>query len=496
MAAPSIESLPFEMRAKILLYLPVDRSLSAISLLAHGLFDEILLNDYHFARSHVAYCCTDAMNDEASWIGLIRKWAHLPVTYRAVFLTWEKFWMPYESSGWLGPSYYWVGRKHHPSAACVLAAFKVAIANDTAAATIFDNFPVIWAARRGDVDLVDFLLQTRPIFSDFNQVLKASIIGDTIGCPESVSALLKYSIADKNTEQIQQTINNELIKCARYGRSNMFDVLISDPRASISIVGNNALMLAIRNGYDRIVTKLLQHPQLTLSNEIEYFSIASERGYTSIVETMLNDCRFSVTACVDSQLLKSILVNGHVKVIKLLLNDPRLEISAATATNLFDHAVVRGKVEILQLLLTDRRGFTFSNSYATVRSAIRNCVSFRQDFVDTFALLLEDPSSRFDPSAWNNSAVVWAVEFERIDLLKMFLANGRVNAGDQENLALMKALELTSKSNRAEILELLLQHKTVDISRHDVKKRVMELVGKVQDQGVVDLVNSYSLMNF
>lgn len=78
-------------------------------------------------------------------------------------------------------------------------------------------------------------------------------------------------------------------------------------------------------GDARVITKLLNHPRFT-SIESQYLEDAAGRGNIEILRVMLRDERFDVRKY-GPRAIKAAVERGHTTVVRELADDCRIEIS-------------------------------------------------------------------------------------------------------------------------------------------------------------------------
>lgn len=118
---------------------------------------------------------------------------------------------------------------------------------------------------------------------------------------------------------------------------------------------NTPFRFNFTKGYIEEATRLLEAcPTMDVSdNGCEIFTIACEKGYTRIVELLLQHPSTDPTVQSNAP-IRMAQCFGHVEVMKLLINDPRVDPSVLDNTCLY-WAVIDGQEEIIRLLLRDRR---------------------------------------------------------------------------------------------------------------------------------------------
>jgi ankyrin repeat protein len=100
--------------------------------------------------------------------------------------------------------------------------------------------------------------------------------------------------------------------------------------------------------------KLLIADNVDPSTDYNYaIRLASNNGYTEIVEILLKDKRVNPSTDYNYAIGKA-SENGYIEIVKLLLADVRVDPSD-DANYAIRHASKRGHVEIVKLLLTDSR---------------------------------------------------------------------------------------------------------------------------------------------
>jgi len=120
-------------------------------------------------------------------------------------------------------------------------------------------------------------------------------------------------------------INNNLYYFLRRGNVDKVERLLQSPLVGISGL-YDALKIASEKGYLSIIEILIQlkHPIVDpSSNGNNAIRMASSYGHLSVVERLLQDPRVD-PSCYGDEALQYASINGHLSVVKRLLMDPRV----------------------------------------------------------------------------------------------------------------------------------------------------------------------------
>jgi ankyrin repeat protein len=186
------------------------------------------------------------------------------------------------------------------------------------------------------------------------------------------------------------------------------------------------MIKSIRNNDVAQVKLLLLSDSIDLIDD-NPISCASSRGFTEIVQLLLNDGRADPTD--DSNYALYIASkNGHIEVVRLLLQwssgtkrvDPTADDNCAIRI-----ASENGHIEIVLLLLQDPRVDPSADGNQAIRYASEN------GHVEVVRLLLEDP--RVDPSVRDNYAIMMASKNGHVDVVQLLLQDPRVTKNQNQN---------------------------------------------------------------
>lgn len=173
--------------------------------------------------------------------------------------------------------------------------------------------------------------------------------------------------------------------------------------------------------------------------------------------------------------------NNDVEMVRLLLKDPRVD-PTAQHNNPLKNAVEKNNIEIVRLLLNDSRVAVKLDDRGISRDLMGVLwESIRNAQTEMVKLFLAD--SRVDPSVDNNYAIILACEqLSRtrtrrataqtdesfVEIIKLLLADSRVNPTDIENYAIRN----TAQNGHAEVVKLLLADTRVnptDINNYAIR---------------------------
>jgi ankyrin repeat protein len=184
--------------------------------------------------------------------------------------------------------------------------------------------PIILAIRRGDINLVELLLQQGTSPNSEDDGTTALMLAAEYGRAEIVKLLLKYEVESGIQDE---SGNTALMIATQYGYSQIVKVLLeheADPNIRAHD-GTTTLTLAAEYGYPQIVTLLLEHeanPDLQDGNGETALIIATAKGNLEIARLLLKggsdpnkQNENGVTA------LTMAASKGHLGIAKLLLEN-------------------------------------------------------------------------------------------------------------------------------------------------------------------------------
>ena len=165
--------------------------------------------------------------------------------------------------------------------------------------------------------------------------------------------------------------NNAAICIAsRFGRLEVVERLLQDPRVDPSTDNNHAIYVASRKGHLKVLERLLQDPRvdpLIYPNYLISFVLgedpsaynnqairfASRKGQLKVVERLLLNPRVDPSACNNEAVLLA-SEKGRLKVVVRLLQDPRVDPSAYNNYALRT-ASENGHAKVVEKLMQDPR---------------------------------------------------------------------------------------------------------------------------------------------
>ena len=114
---------------------------------------------------------------------------------------------------------------------------------------------------------------------------------------------------------------------------------------------NDIVVVASKNGYDKIVKILLSDSRIDPSaNNNAAIRWASQFGRKAVVELLLSDSRVDQTTN-NNYAINVAAANGHEAVVRMLLDDPQLD----TSNRAIGEASKNGHIEVVAMLLIDPR---------------------------------------------------------------------------------------------------------------------------------------------
>jgi len=151
-------------------------------------------------------------------------------------------------------------------------------------------------------------------------------------------------------------------------------------------------------------------------NKNEAIRMASDKGYSELVELLLKDKRVDPTIN-DNKPMRSALKYHHYDVVKVLLADKRVN-PAVYENYAIQLASKYGHADVVKLLLADKRVNPAVYDNYTIQLASK------YGHADVVKLLLAD--KRVNPADDDNSAIKRASEYGHVDVVKLLLGDPRV----------------------------------------------------------------------
>eukprot|EP01117_Protostelium_nocturnum_P014639 TRINITY_DN5592_c0_g2_i2.p1 TRINITY_DN5592_c0_g2~~TRINITY_DN5592_c0_g2_i2.p1 ORF type:complete len:330 (+),score=55.27 TRINITY_DN5592_c0_g2_i2:34-1023(+) len=167
-----------------------------------------------------------------------------------------------------------------------------------------------------------------------------------------------------------------------------------------------------------VANKLLKYGADPSADDCYALQVAAERGHAAIVETLLN--KEGVDPSVnDHHAIFHAAKYGHEKVVEVLLKDTDDEY--VKNTRMLDAALTHDKWEVIYVLMRDpRTDITYGNHKVIIKAC--DCRWFGSD---NLHVLLKD--GRLDPGAQDNACLKIAAENNNERIVKMLLADPRVD---------------------------------------------------------------------
>ncbi|KAJ1553031.1 hypothetical protein HK096_009498, partial [Nowakowskiella sp. JEL0078] len=212
------------------------------------------------------------------------------------------------------------------------------------------------------------------------------------------------------------------------------NLLLSDERIDPSSEDNFSIRCASADGHVEVVKLLLADPRVDPSANYNYaIEHASEKGHAAIVKLLLADYRVHQSLEFDYALERA-SQNGHVEVVKVLLADARVDPSNNGYCSIV-LASSYGHAEVLKLLLAD--GIRSSHLSSSLPEPL-------------ISLIIE--SMRESMNIGLDNAMLGASSFGNLEVVKVLIADSRVDPSSRNN----KALHRASENGHVEIVKLLL----------------------------------------
>ncbi|ORY33250.1 hypothetical protein BCR33DRAFT_791476 [Rhizoclosmatium globosum] len=410
----SIESLPSEIIAQILLLLPVSPALGQIALASRS-FGSWILWDASFAALHLKTWMAwnrieigtigklldtlyiDWMHSTRSpWARKILIWNMLPFTYRATVFKWilssalPNCDIPigddYEDS-----IYYYLGC----SKSLALRLVEQLCADKNFDIQSQNNRVLIWCCFFGYAEAVEVLSEKPGVrLADNGEAIQMAVLQNNA---DTLQILLRAQFVI-NPESLIDALKQSTPSCL-----SMVEAFLDDGRVDCSYNRNEAIVLASSQGKLDIVRRLLEDERVNPAD---------------------NDCLCLIEAASGK----------YWEVVKLLLKHPKVDPSVDDNHTLFT-ACNNGEFEIVQTLLLDSRVTMISGAVnnRAFTAAIKYAIRKKDPWVAL--LLLTHPS--VDPSGDDNIALFLACESDNMDIVSPLLSNKQVKRA------------ISAKNNRA-----------------------------------------------
>ena len=225
------------------------------------------------------------------------------------------------------------------------------------------------------------------------------------------------------------TDHDRLLAMTRYGDIPALAYLIDYKKNKISEIDPDveSLAEAVYTGNTDVVRFIVRK----LDNRDPYIKVAlnqalhqaSRMGLLDIVEYLLNNTDADPDYLEsDGTAADTAASHGHIDVVNLMLKNPRARINKFTLYS----AVYGNRPDLVRILLKDGRARA---DPAVMRHAIQ------QGYNEIFDLLLSDKNIHPESDDFIESAVVW----NRPEMVKKLLQDGRDDPAKDENLALRTA---------------------------------------------------------
>ena len=248
------------------------------------------------------------------------------------------------------------------------------------------------------------------------------------------------------------------------GDLDLLAKLLQEPHHCNGELRNTALHFAAEHGHMDSVKLLLQDPTFMVTNEFSLLG-AAMAGHADIVKLLLQDTRISEivfphgSTDPHSSALFVATEYGHAEVVRVLLQDGRVDPSSSGTNDALLIATCRGDAKIVELLLEK----VDPNQVASGDSPLVCAIEFER--VEVVRVLLED--GRIDPSDSCNAALAAARCEGNLDIINMLLQDGRVSFNNPETTLLF--LWAVKKGHDGLVKTLLVDYHVQIPSFHDFK---------------------------
>ncbi|KAI8616945.1 hypothetical protein BC830DRAFT_1167399 [Chytriomyces sp. MP71] len=349
-----MNTLPHEILALILHYLPIQGSLLRALASTSRCLSRVLLQDPAHAIQHVRdyanarVCrgigCLPLVCAQTHWDAawLQEHWHGLPFAYKAslfVVLT---------ARGELGQMRTCVcdGRVAKRVVGAVLDREGV-YGGDV---MVRDGQVLMWAVESGHVEVVRILVNRGRLPLEAVWLQKAFKVACRRNWVDIVELLLKV-------EGLDPGMDNDwcLVTAVSLGHMRLFQVLVQDRRTDIAAQNQECIITAVNRGNSALLSMILQNPRVdTNARDCHAMHVALARGHTTMVEILAQDHRTQV----NEETVRFAMNMGQMHLVETLLQDRVLEnefvrecLSKAQARRLD-----KGRVDTLARLAPSRAG--------------------------------------------------------------------------------------------------------------------------------------------
>ncbi|MDF2577349.1 MAG: hypothetical protein K0S74_833 [Chlamydiales bacterium] len=222
-----------------------------------------------------------------------------------------------------------------------------------------------WASQTGCIETIEFLIKDRkidPAVNDNEAIREAASNGH--------SKVVHMLLNDPRVNPSDYG-NDAIINAWESGYGKIFDQLLECDRFDFSADRYKFLkeLLSEKISYEGF-EMLLKHPNFDLKAKIQAFIFAAEYGRTDIINFLIRDPKID-PSMQNHQALKFAFQNGHEDTVKVLLGDKRVNPSFSF-NYAVECAANNGWFNILELLLKDKRVNPADRDDIALLAALKN----------------------------------------------------------------------------------------------------------------------------
>lgn len=246
--------------------------------------------------------------------------------------------------------------------------------------------------------------------------------------------IISYLLKDKRVNPVAQE-HSPLYKAAANGHRKAVKNLLQDERVNPKANNNQALHAACKNKHLAVAGLLLSTPAWTKKLYSESpFLWACKNGYSDVVKWILEEDAFYD---IDLDKAVDISINtNNADLMEVLLDDGRALPQNPILNSMLCNAARLGHEKIVRLLLNDERIDPTKNQHLSIR------IAAKYGHLGVTRVLLAD--GRANPVKKNKAgknAVIKAIRHNRVEIVKLFLQDSRVNPVEVYNYAAIERRE-------------------------------------------------------